>query len=362
MRASFWTIYKRGRFSSHGLSEKERMQQRERFGVACLALCLQRDKEFCDEFARDICNVPSSRGGWHVDVDPYRERSAAWADILLRAPQSSIVIECKVHDDLEPEQDPWRNRNDFMIEGRGYGWCFRREFEHTRRTYVALTESRTDQPKIVSGTACRTATWAKLRGLSKPSEWVKDLFLSLANLDYPAFRSMKTENLHIDNVEETLACHEVLTSIALRLGLRDWKIDHSADEVDENHGEIINGHIGVEITGFRTIQRNKEQIKRTIHATTNYQAWFGYNLEPSPDGSTTNLSIWFYCGNQNSAKEVKKRVGRIEGWRIVLMKKDVKKGEKYFLQYCKPATCGKHDENQFMQLLTRVIPEVGTAK
>jgi hypothetical protein len=58
-----------------------------------------------------------------------------------------------------------------------------------------------------------------VRELSQTSDWVKDLFSGFANLDYPAFRSMKAENLHITDVEQTINCHEVLESVAERLAL-----------------------------------------------------------------------------------------------------------------------------------------------
>ena len=337
------------------------MEQRERFGAACLAVCLQHDSDFCREFVNQICGLPRTNVEWLVDVDPYRERAAAWADILLRSKNSAIVIECKVHDDLGSKQDPWRKRQEFMRADHGYGWYFREEFNHKRRTYVTLTESRTDEPNTIAGTACRATTWTNLRALSKPSKWLKDLFLSLGSLDYPAFRSMKTENIHVDDIERTLACHEVLTSVALRLGLKDWRIEHYAEEVNEKDGTVIRGYIGVEICGFRTIQRKKDHIKKLLQPTTKYQAWFGYGLDPSLEGSVTNLSVWFYCGTTKAQNRVRNRVGRIKGWRIVPTQTRVKTSEKHFVQYRSPTTGGRRDEEQFIAVLASVIPEVGSA-
>jgi hypothetical protein len=359
MRASFWTIYKRGRFVSHGLSEEERMQQRERFGAACLALCLQHDPNFCREFVNQIGGLSRTKAEWLVDVDPYRERAAAWADILLSSGDSVIVIECKVRDDLGPKQDPWRKKDEFMREHQGYGWYFREEFPHKRRTYVTLTESRTDQPRTIKGTSCRAATWSRLRILSESSKWVKDLFFSLGNLDYPAFRSMKTENLHIENIQSTLACHEVLTSVALRLGLKDWKIEHIVDELIEEEGRVVRGTIGIEITGFRAVQRKGKEIQKRIEPKDKYKAWFGYGLDPAANSDTTSQSIWFYCGNQRAAIRVKKLLGQMGEWRNVSVKKGVKDAEKYFLQYRRQATGGRRDEEQFMKAIAPVIPEVG---
>src|SRR5688572_20697477 len=117
MRASFWAIYKRSRFSARGVSDETRMEQRERFGAACLALCLQYDERFCTSFTGRLCGVPTRPGNWEVQVDPYRE---GWADILLQRRDDSLVVECKIADDAIPKQNPWHPTKSFVAEG-GYG-------------------------------------------------------------------------------------------------------------------------------------------------------------------------------------------------------------------------------------------------
>src|SRR5438874_1343455 len=164
MHASFWAIYKRSRFSERGLSDEERMQQRERFGAACLALCLQHDEDFRTGFIREICDIKSPHRGWHVDVDRYH-----WADILLQSDNLSIIVECKIRDDLKAKQDPWNKKGKFTTPKAGYGWCFQQEFPHRNRTYAMVTETRKEREKTLLGIRCRTATWTDIRALSRIS-------------------------------------------------------------------------------------------------------------------------------------------------------------------------------------------------
>ena len=101
MQPSFWTIYKRSRFLSRALTDQQRIEQRERFGVACLALCPRHDKGFCHDFVNRICGVRSPQTHWRIDVDPHHE---GWADILLQDRESKIIVECKIGDDLRREE------------------------------------------------------------------------------------------------------------------------------------------------------------------------------------------------------------------------------------------------------------------
>jgi hypothetical protein len=353
MHASFWAIYKRSRFSERGLSDEERMQQRERFGAACFALCLQHDEDFCLKFVRKICDIRSPRRPWRVDVDRYH-----WADILLQADDFSIVVECKIRDDLKEKQDPWNKRGKFTTPKAGYGWCFQQEPLHGDRTYVVLTETREEREKTLLGIRCLTATWTDIRALSRLSRtrgWVKDLFFSLANLEYPAFRSMKGENLYITDVEETINCHQVLKSVGERLGLAGPKIEHQAN-IEDQPGLITDGSIGVEIIAFKNTPRASADIRKMIQPPYKYLAWFGYEFARSHK-PTTRLSVWFYCGNAAAAKRVKKCIGSIKGWRC-RPPKDLPALERHSLRFSRSAERDKGDGEKFLSLLRRIIPEI----
>ena len=186
MHASFWALYKRGRLEVRGVPENERMEQRERFGVACLAQCFQHERAFRDAFLA-LCHLESSETKWRVSVDPYSEPSARWADILLETNTCAVVVECKVHDRLEPKQNPWENERTFLAPREGYGWYFAREVPRKRRIYVTLTESSVYKPKLLSGTECLSLTWAQVRELRTRGDWITDLFVSLGSLDYTSF-------------------------------------------------------------------------------------------------------------------------------------------------------------------------------
>lgn len=357
MLASFWAIYRRGRFSSRELPDDEQMQQRERFGVACLALCLQNDEEFCANFVRSIGGVESSPSGWAVSVDPYH-----WADMLFQCGNYSIVVECKINDRLEPKQDPWHASRDFETSGGGYGACFSEKFPGHTRVYAVLKATKREGEVIIQGTRCRNASWADLSRLNLPaSRWVRDLFLTLANLGYPHFRHMKTTNLHVNNIKEVLACHEMLDSVAMSLGLANYRIKHSAIK-ETMEGEITDGHIGVEITAFRSNQTesNCTKIDSMIDPKSKYKAWFGYALKmEAPSLSQNKLSVWFYCGSSKAAKAVVKQLGTVPGWEKISMDKSADISEKDYLHFVKSPRERMSDADEFRAFISRIIPLVG---
>ena len=237
---------------------------------------------------------------------------------------------------------------------------FKREFPKARRTYVALTESRSERPRSVRGTTCRSATWRNLRQSCRSSSaLVDDLFLSLANLDYPAFRNMKAKNLHIDNIASTLACHEVLRAVAERLGLSMWKIQHGA-ELDPGNGRLVEGWVGIEIMSFSKRQGSRHRIRTTVGSTwKSHLGWFGYELLPRARGNPkTMLSVWFYS-KRTTAKSLIQRIGLPRSWRHGSTWPDEREPDKYFPRFELPAKGSKEDAEQFVALLSRVIPEIG---
>ena len=109
-----------------------------------------------------------------------------------------------------------------VAQKRGYGRYFHDQFPRSKRTYVVLTATRNDSETRRLDTICRAVAWSQLRRLPKTNgKWVRDLFLSLANLDYPEFRAMKTKDIHVTHVGSVLSCHEILSSVADRLGV--WR-------------------------------------------------------------------------------------------------------------------------------------------
>jgi hypothetical protein len=331
------------------------MQQRERFGAACLALCLGHDGDFCASFLDRICGVKPVRRDWRVNVDPYHK---GWADILIDSAESTTVVECKINDELKPKQNPWHPSKQFIEPEKGYGWYFNREFSTSKRTYVTLTASTIEKAKCIAGTDCRTATWTDVSDLPKTDKWIDDLFLSLANLDYPAFRLMKTKNLRVNNVESVISCHEVLAAVADRLGVAGWSIKHYAEN-EEEPGRITGGYVGIELIAFKKTQPKRTRIEEIINPPSEYKAWFGYDLiNRSPDKPKARLSIWFYCGDAPAMRRVKKCIGRARGWKLVPPARDRKLSEKYFLQFETSPNGEKGDVEQFLALLTPVIPEV----
>ena len=89
---------------------------------------------------------------------------------------------------------------------------------------------------------------------------------------------MKTANLHVDNIAPTLACMEVLTSVAKRLALRDWRITHEAEDTAPSGETLTSGFVGVEISRFSKTysERHLEAINALIDPLwETYYGWFG---------------------------------------------------------------------------------------
>jgi hypothetical protein len=173
---------------------------------------------------------------------------------------------------------------------------------------------------------------------------------------------MKTEKLHVRDVGPTLTCMEVLTSVAKRIALRDWRISHEAEETAATGESVIKGYVGVEICRFSKTYR--EQHLKAIRALIDplwdaHFGWFGYQLGPSDSDTTSTLAVWFYCRSKAGADGVKKKLEPVATWKLVPAGTE-KTEEKNFLRYSTPSSA-TGDEKEFMRILTSIIPEVGYA-
>ena len=356
MQASFWAIYKRGRFLSRAMPEDERMEQRERFGAACLSLCLRHDARFCHDFLGTLCKVKDDEGGWEVYVDRY---SQGWADILLMNRSRAVVIECKVGDNFLPKQDPWAGRA-FVVPKKGYGWHFNQTYPRLKRHYLLLGATRKSAPMTVDGIMCKTARWADVARLAANEKpWLKDLHHSLANLDYPSFRDMKTDHLNISNLLEILQCHEVLESLAAKLGISDAKITHSV-ETDEESGSIVKGYVGIEVASFKKGQAKQSQVRNLIASSSKCCFWFGYEMGALTASSPRALlSVWIYCGTLTSANKVRKLLGVMPDWKLIPNEKAQKLVERNHLHFIGSSSKKNvGDLQRFMRLLGKFIPAI----
>ena len=171
---------------------------------------------------------------------------------------------------------------------------------------------------------------------------------------------MKTANLHVDNIAPTLACMEVLTSVAKRLALRDWRITHEAEDTAPSGETLTSGFVGVEISRFSKTysERHLEAINALIDPLwETYYGWFGYQLDPSSTGPLTTLAVWFYCRSKAAAERLKRKLRDVADWKLAPAQTG-KPDEKNFV-VCSKRAMGSRDEDSFMRILTPIIPEVG---
>lgn len=349
MEASFWTTYNRARLSPRSLSAEERMQQKERFGVACLAQCLRHDCDFRASFLSNVCKISNPNALWEVEVDKYH-----WGDILLTNVVSVVIIECKVEDALQPEQNPWDKRGCFGQSPKGYGFLIGGKLAEAELTYVTLTASY--QGKSISGDRikCHSATWSDvLDKCGNASRWVDDLFLSLANLNYPSFQKMKIRNERVGDIRVTLACNEVLLTLAKSISVFGPRLAHEAS----GDGTIKSGYIGIEIRRLKDKSADKHvrQLLKPDPLNSNL-AWFGYDFDELDATQSGNLAAWFYCGNPSAETNVKKKIGRSSDWELVPAAHDRRPGEKNFLHFRARPLAEKPDIERFQSMLRKIFP------
>jgi hypothetical protein len=343
MIASFSTIYQRGRFASRAMPEKERMQQRERFGTACLAQCLRNEADFRNNFLARVCQISATDRDWEINVDKFH-----WADVLLTSGNSAVIVECKVGDALEPEQNPWAESDAFMQAPKGYGICISSECKHQEVNFVTLTASIHGSRVLKGKIACLSATWSQvLDYCSTTSSWINDLFLSLANLDYASFQIMKIRNEQTRDVKAALACSEILTTFAHSIGVVPSKVEHEA----QGNGKVTNGYIGIEIKRLRD-DKDDKSFRELIRPTPGYNiAWFGYEFgETASEQDGATLSVWFYCAKDGAEQAIISRCEGASPWAVVEPKKERPTGEKNFLQYRAPVNTSEPDIVLFERL------------
>ena len=354
MNASFYAIYKRGRFGSRDDPEEEKQQQRERFGVACLAFCLRYDSTFLGEFLRRICKCEHQANDWSIQVEPYHE---GWSDLLITTGNVAVLIECKVDNDLMNKQNPWASDSAFEKEPKGYGYQFRDNHKAGKLYYTLLTHSIDEQPKRVLDIKCCTATWRDVSQLVISKEkMISDLFTTLGNLHYPSFRIMKANKLHVSDLHSILAAHEILGAVATEGNFSHSPIRAESRSGEEENCDNIFGWLGAYIPGNKRNEWLCSVIKPPPH---NPVAWYGYELDESEvtgKPSFPKLGIYLHCGTSSVRENVEKRVKALHKW-----KKDPTWSEnaplkKHYLRYSCPLEPQESPADLFVQFFKTIAP------
>ena len=176
MRATFTTLYERGRYSSRGRqldldddARKQRTEQQERFAVSMIRFALEHDADFKTHFLDKICDLNDSSAvdDWEVLVEPEN-----WGDLVLknRRLSSLTVAEFKILAELRAHQDP--TNPGFISESRdgvpsGYGWEIDRfakkeKWDHLRYVTVEKESSWSKCDKRNENLCCVPAEWKQL--------------------------------------------------------------------------------------------------------------------------------------------------------------------------------------------------------
>jgi hypothetical protein len=297
-----------------------RFRQCERFAVTALAFCLKHVPTFRHGFIEMILEkaVRSSEiAAWTIQVEPDE-----WADLLLEpgGPDRPIfILEFKIHAFLQDHQNP--GKADFLMR-EGYGAVARKHHAHRPVQYVVIDQRDSlfawdkSQP---SGIKCRHLQWAQIADAWKnlrdeASPWesaiIEDLFESLGKLGIYAFSHMKTDKSKVTtSLVDAAEAGQILTHVAEMIPVqRDrWHLTTQHESTDS-------WSFGVNVlatSGTRAVLRKAHlNLRDVIQPSSNDLIWFGYQSETGDFPMA--LSVWFYCGSEKAAKEVKKKLMPLE--------------------------------------------------
>ena len=292
----------------------EEREERERFAVAALALCLKYDRVLLKHFWQRVCQVPGDPK-MMPDIAPSEIllEPPHWADLRLVSDNHTRrfvwVIEVKAGTHLEKRQRPDRPAV-FMRPGHGYGALFADEEKRrgTNMRFVILG-ARPDDNLEVSLGAKRVApivlqqrTWQDLADGFPRTQLCKDLAIWLGNLGIRAFPAAEMKNMKVNTTSlEIGKAVTILHDVQSRL---DWPDNARAGlpSFDVKDGWWMGRHL------FRAETSNPARLNNLLQPPARYVAFFGYQ---GGVGGTAELVVELYCGSKEAQQSSVARLRKV---------------------------------------------------
>ena len=292
--------------------KKWRANQRERFVVAALAMCLEHDCCFKRWFLREVCEVrdklvDSELDKWQIEVEPRRS-----ADLRLENKSTGrlCVIECKTGAKLEEIQNPTDEK--FWEDG-GYG---KLNSSQRQTHYVTLGANEVwNDDKAEQNAQAAQARWTFGRkdwcDLVPPERkalhpLTEDFFRLLCFFKIPKMLTAMNPNALLHELSASVsaigdACF-ILNAVAnkLNLNLKHTRIAAVSRRVEEK--DNTGWWFGMEILRPSQPESANYKLAEFVGAKDGDRkvAWFGFAADS--DIEKPQPCVWFYCKDEDSDK------------------------------------------------------------
>ena len=295
--SSFLRLFTRGRYVSgrsiarneaRAADKQSKHQERERFGVAAIAFCLDHDLSF----RRHFLGITT---GWRNAKISFEIEPERWGDLVLRQGNHIVVLEFKLGALLGEHQDP----REPLFTKEGYGSEIRSHFGGKELVRYLVIGRQIKRGITADGLEYCGLPWSAFLS-EKESGLETDLYDCLAVLGASIFvgRKMKKRSLTVE-ARGALEVYELLKNAAGDIPT----VPRSAS-----------GSIGLDLlTAGATDGTVHADLKNAVQAAGRTLGWIGYE-----DLDEFSLSAWFYCSSK-AKNRVRKR---LQGVRIGTIDED----------------------------------------
>lgn len=289
--------------------EKNR-EERERFTVAAMALCIERDPHFRRRFARCILGNEKLADieNWNIEVEPHQ-----CADLVIKVCEEFHIIECKTGADLQTKQTPGPK---FFDEGN-YGQLIKHHYPDSRVHYLTLGATAPwlpeDSPPCERWRYSPPKSWNDLLNSAPTSSWETDFFRLLESFKISA--ALKIMNNKIVEKLDALSSggdlrlalatlQQAAANAELPIEQLEWQAEWDASADTFWMGLKICG-LAERNTGHQHQTRRK--LKKHVGSQSGEEiGWFGF-AQDRPDGAF-DRHVWFYCGNKTARENCRELI------------------------------------------------------
>lgn len=284
------------------VKEKKR-EERERFAVAAMALCIERDPDFKRRFARCILGNEklADDKNWITEVEPHQ-----CADLVIEVCGEIHIVECKTGAALQTKQTPGPN---FFDDGN-YGQLIEHHFRGRSVHYLTLGADPwlpEDAPKHKRWRYSPPKSWGDLLNSAPTSPWEIDFFGLLESFKISAARKIMNNNIvqELDALSSGGDLRLALATLQQAAANAELPIEQLEWQAEwESSPDTF--WMGLKICGLS--DRNtahQHQARRNLKEHVGSQSgaeigWFGF-AQDTPDGAF-DRHVWLYCGSNEARK------------------------------------------------------------
>jgi hypothetical protein len=296
----FLKLFARGRYvTSRSIARNEAVsndpgrkhEERERFGVAAIALCAAHDARFRARFLQIVAGLTKADIDL-IDVEPKR-----WGDLVLEGKRDVIVLEFKLKASLGEHQDP--NSKTKLFATAGYGAEIIAKYGETgKRLRYVIVGKDVPEGRTSEGLRYNAVQWSRfLRRNERESTLERDLFDCLGILGAPIFLSR-----HMKKKAPTQEATGALEVYQL--------LERAAGNIPTGAAASGRDYIGFDLSAGRATPGSQHKIlKDIVDPKGRSLGWIGYEHLDQ-----LYLSAWFYS-SETGKNRVRRRLRTLEAAR-----------------------------------------------